>query len=869
MPLTFQNSPEKISKTLDWYWNFGVKRIKDHPDYILYRGSWVDDLYRIANTHKPASGERKTLAIWGPSQSGKSTLLSAYLDSEVKSGPNGNYSTALTWNESEPVTFLKGSDGNVSLNPSNAGSDASGCVTRYTAATNVKNPKYPVRLKFNSLSHVMHALAFGYIAECKSAKPDGTDEYWSQEKITKEFIRPQGTIPAGADRSAYELAREILDIVGMFIKSGEKRYSNLNSNWDGLRRDLLNSSDITHSYESAFRFASMIFWDSSQTISGAFRNLKQKLDSLSWANREVYCTMGVAALLLDIDTFKRASDQSDANDSIKKETLRRINSIGFRDENGVILIDEGTSSSEISGSSFGLFQALVREIVVPVKISPSVAEKPFFKLLKDSDILDFPGVALRDSEVNSSTTLDLAAMTENDYRLLTILFKRGKTSSMVMGYANELSIDAFALLVRGQTFPPKPEQLTKGIQYWWQKINPNFSPDTNFNVSPPLPLSVCLTFFGNVLKELGSTKPKSGPSPVFKDMLDLLTPLNRPANASYFTTSYRKFPAGMFDSNNEEVKWAVQAIKDNPDFQRIFNSSESKESFNHLISDEDGGVEYFLASQLEKVKMSSRLIHLEALNNSNIKDGQELLNIALPQIEDVGARQLKLISDVTRAINDNLKAWEKKIPSELSRYSEIEDCTSLYSYLIRSLIAVESNDLEDIPLNFALTNREFKHNYVMSQWSRWRESSINRMKKIHGFNWSHIGLRDETDARMLLQIISEGRQLEMDLIRWISDEIGYLTSETISRILRSELAVVMGNILREGALKPKAKNRFEDTLVSMKIQVNWENGSGSNTDSPHYKKVITPFIENLSSIKLVTPIRPNLPGDAELKTIWN
>lgn len=502
MPLTFQNSPEKISKTLDWYWNFGVKRIKDHPDYILYRGSWVDDLYRIANTHKPASGERKTLAIWGPSQSGKSTLLSTYLDSEIKSGPKGNYSAALTWDEAEPVTFLKGVEGNISLNPSNAGSDASGCVTRYTAANKVKKPRYPVRLKFNSLSHVMHALAFGYISECKSATADGTDTYWTRDLITKEFIRAQGSIPAGADRLAFELAREILDIVGMFIKSGEKRYANLEPYWDSLRRELLDSSDITHSNESAIRFASVIFWDGSPTISGAFRNLKAKVDSLCWANREVYCTMGVAALLLDIDTFKRVSAQSNISDSVRTETQKRINSIGFREEDGLILVDEGTPNSEISGNNFGLFQALVREIVVPVKISTSVAEKPFFKLLKDSDILDFPGVALRDSQVNSSTTLDLSSISENDYRLLTTVFKRGKTSSMVMGYANELSIDAFALLVRGQTFPAKPEQLTKGIQYWWQKINPSFSPNSNFNGSPPLPLSVCLTFLESFLRIL-------------------------------------------------------------------------------------------------------------------------------------------------------------------------------------------------------------------------------------------------------------------------------------------------------------------------------------------------------------------------------
>jgi len=199
-------------------------------------------------------------------------------------------------------------------------------------------------------------------------------------------------------------------------------------------------------------------------------------------------------------------------------------------------------------------------------------------------------------------------------------------------------------------------------------------------------------------------------------MLEPLTPLNQSAYASYFTTSYRKFPTGAFDPENPEVKWAVKAIKENHDFQRLFDSKESKDSFEHLITDNDGGVEYFFGCQLEKVKTSSRLRHLEELNNSNVKAGQQLLNIAVPEIEDVGARQLRLISDVTKAIKDNLKAWEMKVPSELCRYDEIEDCTSLYSFLIRSLIAVDSNDLESIPLNFALTNRESKHAYIVGQW---------------------------------------------------------------------------------------------------------------------------------------------------------
>jgi hypothetical protein len=54
----------------------------------------------------------------------------------------------------------------------------------------------------------------------------------------------------------------------------------------------------------------------------------------------------------------------------------------------------------------------------------------------------------------------------------------------------------------------------------------------------------------------------------------------------------------------------------------------------------------------------------------------------------------------------------------------------------------------------------------------------------------------------------------------------------------------------------------------MKAQVDWENGLGANSDSPHYRKIITPFIDNLNSIKPTAPLRPNLPGDAELNLIW-
>jgi hypothetical protein len=54
----------------------------------------------------------------------------------------------------------------------------------------------------------------------------------------------------------------------------------------------------------------------------------------------------------------------------------------------------------------------------------------------------------------------------------------------------------------------------------------------------------------------------------------------------------------------------------------------------------------------------------------------------------------------------------------------------------------------------------------------------------------------------------------------------------------------------------------------MKRHVDWENDEGSTPDSPHYQKVIKPFLDALKTLKPAAPLRPALPGDAELRNLW-
>ena len=313
---------------------------------------------------------------------------------------------------------------------------------------------------------------------------------------------------------------------------------------------------------------------------------------------------------------------------------------------------------------------------------------------------------------------------------------------------------------------------------------------------------------------------------------------------------------------------AVDIVKRDADFNRVFRSPESQGSFERLVADPDGGVGYFFDRQLEKLRSSNRLSHLARLAERDVVAGQQLLNLAIPAVEDAGAQQLRVIAEVGRTVEVNLNLWAVSLPRELKQFEQIEDCTSLYSFWIRSLMAVDPDELEPLPLDYAQLNRESKISYVARQWARWREGSVVRMKKIKGFNWGVFGLKDETEARGLIRLMSEGRQLDSQLVSWLSDEVGCLSSEAPARILRRELAVVMGNILRHGRLHPNQRIDQDSLADVMKRQVGWENEEGGNKDSPHYLKIIRPFLDSIKTLKPAAPLRPALPGDNELRNLW-
>jgi hypothetical protein len=847
---------------IDWYWTHGQQRKGDQK---LSRGLWLDSVYGIARRRDnlsqldAASGKKHALGIWGPSQTGKSTMLARFLDRGRS--PASPSSPCLTWDPSHQVSFLgyEGKPQEVTvLNPYNNGGDGTGCVTRYVSAMSVPHPGHPVRIRFNSVSHLMHALACGYLSECKSASSDIV--VWNLDMIQDSFLGERLGAGTVVDREAYELMRELMGIVELFISSENVRYYNLRNDWSGIRTSFLESSPALVSVEKVIQVARRLLWDDAPTISDCFDGLRKKSARMRWGSGGVYCSYQVAALLIDIETYRRSLAVAGNEDDARiREAVSRI---GMRTVGADTLIECGTASGEVSGREFGAFQALVRELIIPVK-SPVGEKGPFFRLIETCDLIDFPGVARQDGNATSASLLDAGSPSADDTVWLTRVFKRGKTASMVLGYAQEVAIDAFVIMVKAKEFPSKPQQITTGIVHWWNCIDPMFNPLASTATSrPPLPLSICLTFFARVINDKIEIKSGTGLDSVFVEMLNKLSPLTIPGNATLFSTTYKDFAStGGFQGSAKAVADAAGFIRKDPSFQRSFISEESRQSFESMLSDADGGVGYFLEQQLAAINGSKRRAKLSESDAADRKQLVELLEEALPSGDDVGARERRVLKRVLDAVRRNLRDWAVRVPRERSIFA-VEDATSLYGFWIRQLTFVKEEDLAKVPLNYAKQTLQQRRDYVDSIWESWKTSVLKRMVTIHGFDWSVLGLDGEADAHVFLRLLSEQRP-SAELVRWLEKELGFISSEAEAKALRRELAVAMGNIMRKGCMLVPAVEGH-DPVQLLHRQVRWEDGDADER-SPHNIALTDGFLAVVEAIKPAESKRQPQPGDEELR----
>jgi hypothetical protein len=840
---TPQQLLDKATACIDWYWTHGIKRAD--PRFELRRGTWLDRVYRCRNLSESLiqaeSRSKPCMALWGPSQTGKSTLLSAYIDKE---DDDTGKESALTWHESDPVRFVVGKDKSNSitvLNPFNFGADASGCVSRFTAKDSVPDPLHPVEITIATDMQILHALAVGYLSECQPRNVKGENSAWDSDSFRAlvERMKPPGP-PKPPTREGFEFLQRLAETIDLLVMGKEKRYENLHTAWSSIvRSQLLDTPWFQASPEQAEDFAFEFLWDSWNSITNTYRRIRDKRRSMAkqWGDRVVRCSYRVAALLLDIDAFKKSSEN--------REVKSAVDALRFRVENDAIVLDVGGEGSLLvsGGDDFGLMQGLVWELHFTLNRTVLAQHAPVLEsFFSAADLMDFPGVANAHESAKKHDDSKVGA----DLRIaLTEILKRGKTASIVVTRARDRDIDGFSLLMRLGKFPGHPRQLVAGITSWLEAYGHSVPPHRK-----PMPINLVMTFCASLVNQVTQSGIRQGLQPCFEQLKGLGW-LADPKTVNAVATNYPQFNECTFLGSEHDKRTALESILSDPAFGDRFG--DATESFRQMF--ENGGTDY-LFSQLSRQAEASRRKEILVENNRKAQsDLGELIQKGLPGGSNASEER-------NRAIDTWLSAINKKIREPRNEQELVDPVTKL-SACLRTFLNIDPDELEDIPVK-AIASRTPIRAFIQKQMRNWQSRRGE---------WQHldrIGITDGVEAQKLLGYLVESADLS-SVETFFKDDLGELTSRADCKQSRRYLAHALGNSLLNGPVH-RASHRPPDQTQKLLdcLAVAEEQPDPDPEKSAHYISVIQPFIRSLESVKSKqTEERPDQPGDCELAIIAN
>lgn len=823
---------------IDWYWQYGSKRT---GAYALSRGGWLGDALRMLNEAKAVKDaqtiySKPTMALWGPSQSGKSTLLAEFIDAQAT--PEGENS-ALHWNA--PARFSGDNRGGevAVLNPYNQGADASGCVTRFQLRSEIPHPECPVEVQFATQQEILLSLAIGYLSETTAKTADGEVRHWTPSDLAEVVrIATKDCKSKEPEKAAFALLIEVLNVVDTLIDIESPRYVNLQSEWASRRADLLNNNALVSNIECVQRLAAELLWDSWPNMTALYTRLSERCEQLG--GRKYYCTVEMAALLLNISAAALYSASGYVRNLVDTCTAQPLS-------NGEISLVRGSGGFFSGEIDFAIAQGLVSLIVVPLREDIIRASHPdLYKLLQTSDLVDFPGVANEHKSADpiADEKISLEYRTADGKRPLlglTQVMKRGKTASIVISSSRNLNIDAFSLLVRmpaGQQYPAQPTQLMNGIRHWFKSMGQRHNP---LDTSGTLPINLILTFSASLLNMVhASGTGLDGLSGVFNK----LTGLGALADSNIVTTfcvNYPQFPDGQIHIDSDErKKEVVKMILDDKHFSKLFERTKATlREMADMSLGSCGGRSFLFRKMLEQLQSSQRPALLAKKSSELTAEWNARMAEALPGADDDSSTRLQDIDKMCRAIRK----------------------TSLSAREMAQMI-LDFEDLKPEVLQIIPRSSGEMRTYVESQVQLWVEESKKRPLQ------TELGFENQEHRTRVLNYLCEnvqGKELE----DWLSklDSKRFTTEER--RECRRLVATFLMNQMFPSECAHKRGNACVNVLNDLAASETQR--ERDLEQDPFYLSVTLPFLNVLENVK--TPKnsqeRGVQTGDAELLALLN
>lgn len=845
------------NKLEQWFWDYGVRRGYDEsdPDHEMRKvslGHWLDpalqSLDRIGAIRKNDSN-RGCIALWGPSQTGKSTLLSSYIDGEQADGKDG----ALTWRQDAPVRFSPTLNndvpgGTLIFNPYNHNSDASGVATRYTLSGGDHgdvDPLYPVSMKLATRAQIIHALSLGYFSECA---PVGDSIDITQDAFMEKIEASSDAIHA-PDKNAYSLLKDCADVIS-FMRNHHRFYHLFRrGDWERKIRPALVSADaFVKNQTAAKEFLAELFWDGSREISCLFDEIMALRDRLLnlWGNRKIMLTQEAASLLLDIDTYRNfVAPHGDNGQSIAD----KVANLDWEIKDDVVRVFVGSRRTEIGGDNFGAFQALCGELNVPLRAAALDGDRkrPFRELIEKCDILDLPGLSNLNTGgmagAETSSRIDVAKAEKTV--LLTRMFKEGKTQSFVYGYVRSYGVDAFIILVRSDRPPSKSDLLNAGITEWLRA----FDPEWKHGSATEMPVFIDMTFFGKVLNDVAMNGVGNGLLPIVDRIQSQLIFANK-CSSKWFTTNYAQFPDGAVSAPGKKDA-VVSAIAADSSFMPCTGIDEDGL---RSVYDEDGGVGFMLKAISDDFDRGRRSVRCREILKNDAKTLVELIKRQLPSDsdnDDVERRSAleRIIAQLSQCVNNS---EDRRDGQELLATARV----------LKKIFSATPDMFDPVPTKFSDGTDDQQREYVGRQVSKWFASQVANIPTDSNLSAEDLTmllavLRDSVDVGACVEFLSQGG-------------LGSIPDSRTAASARYPLALLMGNLLRYG--QPVAQGsdlpgerqpqRLEPMLAASEKNYNPKN-------SPYNISIIEPVCNRLNVLMRngLGGSRPPQIGDKELAGI--
>ena len=407
---------------------------------------------------------RNCVGVFGPSQAGKSYLVSALArrkDSSLK----------IEFS-SDVKDFLK------EINPA-GDRESTGLVSRFTRHKSEPDREYPVELRLLSETDLVKIIANSFMCDFD---PNNMSIEPPDEQEIRETIRDAESAMLGAASAAGHLDEiELFDLGEYFRRHFRNRIGALEraDYWNALIRTAGRLP-----IEKRARLFS-ILWGGLEPLTGLFVSLVKALERIGHAPEARVSISGLVPretgdpprpnTIIDVAVLNRLNSAHDASDTVGLKPLGP---------------DGPSQATELP-------RATLTALIAEVKLVMVDAPWPFFE---HTDLLDFPGARSR------LKLTHLAADTDGDERQIRELFLRGKIAYLFQRYTDELELTAMLLCM-----PPSVQEVKDlaGMVRSWIETTHGKTPESRRDRRTANALFLVLTKFDVEFLDKGGETPES------------------------------------------------------------------------------------------------------------------------------------------------------------------------------------------------------------------------------------------------------------------------------------------------------------------------------------------------------------------------